>query len=102
MDFKKLPTEVRNELIDLSGLSDEEIIEKMQEIFSENSGEPMTLDPHEALQGLKDEGYDFPQFTIEDGYLALDKKVSTHKRKSLKQKTPAYVEQFGVNKRSRR
>jgi hypothetical protein len=102
MDFKKLPTEVRNELIDLSGLSDEEIIEKMKEIFSENSGEPMTLDPHEAFQGLKDEGYDFPQVTIKNGYLALDKKVIIDKIKSLKKKTPAYVEQFGVNKRSRR
>ena len=68
MDFKKLPSKIRKELIDLSGLSDEEIIEKMQEVFSENSGEPMTLDPDESLQGFK-------------------------------KKVPAYVEQFGVNKR---
>jgi len=91
MDFKKLPPKIRNELIDLSELSEEEAIEKMREIISKNSGELTNTTKH-----YLDEQWKMP--------IKVDRKSEAKKIKTAlpKKKVPKYVEQFGVNKRSKR
>jgi len=87
-EFKKLPLNIRNELIDLSGLSEKEAVEKMKEILEENpQNKPMTY---------WDEAFEFPK--------NIDRKEEVNNLKSLlqKKKTPAYVEQFGENKNNKK
>lgn len=95
-----LPPEIKSAYIDLSGLSEEEAIEKMKEIFEQHQGDVITIDANEALENALDEGYNFPSFIMNDGVPTLNKRST--QPKNLKKKTPAYVEQFGVNKKGKK
>ena len=81
MNNANLPKEIKDELIDLTGLTDEEKLEKMKEIFSNSENRGSTQ--------------------VWEEYHSFHKKLNqvSHRRKNFHKKPiPAYVKQFGVGK----